>query len=356
MKLKKKQMIIVGVIIIALVLVGSVAVVMMSNSDSSNNSNNNNDGTDNGDGNNGTGDGDGDTDDGKGLWEPMESNGITPSGTLYDIHFISASTGWITSVSVPEIFYTTDGAQTFVSQDNEYDTDILAVYMLNANEGYAGGESGIVYRTTNSGTDWVYHGTLGGTTIADITFPPGSTTDSSGYGCAMWGNIFEITSSGITKMTSNTVSNMASITFPSVAEGWCCGGNAIRHYTDGAWTADQSYPSGGYNSIYFVPGTTQGWCVGDTGRIIHTTDGLSWRIQTNPDTAEYMLSDVFFKDTSNGWAVGNAGTILHTTDGGANWAIQPSGTTNQMVKVFAISSDVYVTGLGGTLLKYVGNE
>ena len=348
-------MIIIWVIIIALILVVSVAVVMMSNNDGSN-SNNNNDGTDNGDGTNGngdnggTGDGDGDTGDGGGLWEPMESTGITPSGTLYDIHFISASTGWITSISAPEIYYTTDGAQTFVSQDNEYDTDILAVFMLNANEGYAGGNNGIVYRTTNSGADWIYHGTLGGPTISDITFPPGSTT---GYGCADWGNIFEITSSGITKMGDFVVS-LASITFPSAAEGWCCGENAIIHYTDGAWTFDQSYPAGGYNSIYFVPGTTQGWCVGDTGRIIHTTDGLSWRIQTNPDTNEYTLQDVFFKDTSNGWAVGNGGTILHTTDGGENWVLQNSGTTNPLGNVFATSSDVYVTGSYETFLKYGG--
>jgi len=361
MKLKKQQMILVGVIIIALILVASVAVVMMSNNDGSNGNNNSNnngngDGTNgdtngDGDGSSGDGDGDGDNnnDNGEQMWEPMGSNGITPDGTLYDIHFLSASTGWITSLSNPEIYYTTDGAQTFVSQDNEYNTDIRAIFMLNANEGYAGGESGVVYRTTNSGADWVYHGSLGGPSITDIAFPPGSTT---GYGCGGSGNIFEITSSGITKTNINTVSSLASITFPSATEGWCCGENAIRHYTNGAWTADQSYASGGYNSIYFVPGTTQGWCVGDTGRILHTTDGMSWQIQTNPDTTEYTLHDVFFKDTSNGWAVGNGGILLHTTDGGSNWVLQNSGTTNNLYRVFAISSDVYVTGWNGTLLKY----
>jgi len=271
--------------------------------------------------------------------------------TFYDIHFISHDTGWITSLSVPEIYYTTDAALTFVSQDNEYDTDILAIFMLNATVGYAGGNSGIVYKTINSGEDWDFHGTLGGATITDIDFPPGSTTESSGYGCADWGKIFEITSSGISQMTSNMVSNMASITFPYSTEGWVCGENTIRHYTGGTWTADQSYPSGGYNSIYFVPGTTQGWCVGDGGRILHTTNGMSWQIQTNPDTTGYMLSDVFFKDTSYGWAVGNGGIILHTTNGGASWVLQNSGTTNNLYRVFAIADDVYATGFE-VLLKW----
>ena len=355
-------MVIVGVIIIALILVASVAVVMMSNNDGSNSNNANNDNP-NGDGTNGNddgtgnGDGDGDGDNGNSdnggeqMWEQMDSSGITPNGTLYDIQFISASTGWITSLSNPEIYYTTDGAQTFVSQDNEYDTDILAIYMLNANEGYAAGNSGIVYRTVNSGTDWVYHGTLGGSTITDITFPPGSTTESSGYGCGGSGNIFEITSSSITKM-GDFVVNLASITFPSAAEGWCCGENAIIHYTGGNWTFDQSYPSGGYNSIYFVPGTTQGWCVGSSGRILHTTNGLNWQSQTNPDSNQNILYDVFFLDTLNGWAAGTTGIILHTTDGGANWVLQNSGTTNNLARVFAISSDVYVTGSYGTFLKY----
>ena len=273
------------------------------------------------------------------------------SQSLYDIHFVSHDTGWITSLSNPVIYYTTDAARTFVSQDNEYETDILAIFMLNANEGYAGGNSGIVYKTINIGEDWDFHGTLGGTTITDIIFPHGATTASTGYGCGNDGKIFEITSSGISQVPSNTASDLKSLTFPYSTEGWVCGYATIRHYTSGVWHADQAFANGGYNSIYFVLGTTQGWCVGSAGRIIHTIDGINWQGQPNPDTIQNILYDVFFLDTSTGWAVGTGGIILHTIDGGANWTIQTSGTTNTLSKVFAVSSNVYVTG-AGVLLKW----
>ena len=360
-------MIIVGVIIIALILIASVAVIMMSNNDGSNNSNNaNNDdnGSSNGDGSSGGGDGDGDNGNGgndveTGTWVNMSGNiEIEENQLITDVQIIGDEV-WFASMNPYgdiTVYYSTDGGQTFEFQDNEYGTYTTAIFMLNTNEGYIAGYSGIVYRTSNSGTDWVYHGSIGGPTISDITFPPGSTTASTGYGCGDSGNIFEITSSGITKMTSNLVSNMASITFPSAAEGWVCGENTIRHYTDGAWTADQSYPSGGYNSIYFVPGTTQGWCVGDTGRILHTTDGMSWQIQTNPDSDQTTLLKVFFYDTLNGWAVGHKGIILHTTDGGANWNIEGEGLTNNGLEAifFTSSENGYILGANGTIIKFVG--
>ena len=54
MKLKKEQMITVGVILIALILIASVAVVIMSNNDGNGNGNNNSN-NNNGDGTNGDG-------------------------------------------------------------------------------------------------------------------------------------------------------------------------------------------------------------------------------------------------------------------------------------------------------------
>jgi hypothetical protein len=51
----------------------------------------------------------------------------------------------------------------------------------------------------------------------------------------------------------------------------------------------------------------------------------SWEWQ-NPLPQGNDLVDVVFVDASQGWAVGGSGTILHTTDGGATWSFQSSGT------------------------------
>src|SRR6266513_3064886 len=64
-----------------------------------------------------------------------------------------------------------------------------------------------------------------------------------------------------------------------------------------------------------------GWAVGDSGTIVHTSNGGSiWSPQTS-GTSQALLG-VAFPDVTNGWAVGSAGTILHTSNGGTTWSPQ----------------------------------
>jgi photosystem II stability/assembly factor-like uncharacterized protein len=70
-----------------------------------------------------------------------------------------------------------------------------------------------------------------------------------------------------------------------------------------------------------------GWVCGDSGLIIHTSNGGSnWAIQNTKTKA--FIHDVFFLNKRLGWALGWSifnpqppyGTIyLKTTDGGVNW-------------------------------------
>ncbi len=116
---------------------------------------------------------------------------------------------------------------------------------------------------------------------------------------------------------------------------------------------DQTYPSASYNGICMVNDTT-GWAVGDNGVIIKTTDGLNWYQQTNPDTSDQSLYNVFFLNASEGWATGSGGVILHTTNGGILWTIEGAGMTTNMLRAvqFTSSTNGYVVGNNKTLLKY----
>ncbi|MEE4260632.1 MAG: YCF48-related protein, partial [Bacteroidales bacterium] len=51
------------------------------------------------------------------------------------------------------------------------------------------------------------------------------------------------------------------------------------------------------------------------------------------------LNDVTFIDSNNGWAVGDSGTILHTSDGGNNWEFQESGTIADLNSVFFVDEN-----------------
>ena len=58
----------------------------------------------------------------------------------------------------------------------------------------------------------------------------------------------------------------------------------------------------------------------------------SWELQEVP--TQNHLRSVYFTDSLYGWVVGDTGTILHTTDGGETWTIQDPGTVNPVMFVF----------------------
>ncbi len=68
------------------------------------------------------------------------------------------------------------------------------------------------------------------------------------------------------------------------------------------------------------------------------------------------LRSVFFTDSLYGWAVGDSGTIIHTTDGAESWVVQDAGTGNNIIHVFFLdrergwASSWNFEGFYGTLL------
>jgi photosystem II stability/assembly factor-like uncharacterized protein len=81
-----------------------------------------------------------------------------------------------------------------------------------------------------------------------------------------------------------------------------------------------------------------------------------WKIVRNADTLN-RFSGIYFSDQMNGWAVGNSGIILHTSDGGNSWNVQESGTkiplhcvhfvNSQKGWVGGISDSIGITTNGG---------
>ena len=52
-----------------------------------------------------------------------------------------------------------------------------------------------------------------------------------------------------------------------------------------------------------------------------------WLEVSSPVTK--TLNKSFFLDTINGWAIGDSGVIIHTSNGGINWAKQSSGISSR---------------------------
>lgn len=271
------------------------------------------------------------------------SNG---TASLSDMHWISDNEGWICSGATGEIYHSIDGGQTFEIQTTQFYTN--AIYMLNAQVGYAGGYNGRVYKTINGGANWTVHGSIGGT-LLDIDFPPES---DSGYCCGYNGRVYKISESGLSAMSSGVNANLASISF-SESIGWTCGENVIIRTNGIIWYGDQSYSEGWYNTISMID-NQHGWAAGDGGAIINTNDGEVWNDQFNPDILNRALINIFFINQNIGWAVGNNGVVLYTSNGGTDWNIILDGWTTQMLRSvqFTSSNNGYILGNNGTFFKY----
>ena len=88
--------------------------------------------------------------------------------------------------------------------------------------------------------------------------------------------------------------------------------------------------------IYFVNQNT-GYAVGDSGIILHTTDGGSnWNRYQYAD--DLILHSIYFSCPSRGWISGEKGLLLHTADAGKNWTPQTVSTSSTLYKVFFADS------------------
>jgi photosystem II stability/assembly factor-like uncharacterized protein len=159
-----------------------------------------------------------------------------------------------------------------------FDGRLAGIYFINANVGWAVGDS-LILSTTNGGK-W-------------------------------WNN----------QATSPTESYLNSVAFFDSLTGISVGQAIIIKSTDSGthWRVIQSNPIGNYfkvillrDSVAYIAGY-----YGGTAAILRSTDrGETWVNQNVNQPSGTWLEDIYFLNDSVGWAVGANGIILHTTNRG----------------------------------------
>lgn len=147
------------------------------------------------------------------------------STLLTDIHFIDENEGWVTTSSFAEIYHTTDGGQTFEIQTLQMPAH--QIHMLDKNRGYAGGQSGTVFYTNNSGKNWKLINDFLPSTVRGLTFPAKSDT---GFICGDSGWVGKIDSMHIFDLQKLVNSNLYDVSFLTKNDGDVAGSAIIRHY------------------------------------------------------------------------------------------------------------------------------
>ncbi len=88
--------------------------------------------------------------------------GDEPEGVFYAVHFIDELTGWAAGIFVDPtadtqnstIKKTTDGGQTWVDQPTNTEISLRDIFFVDASNGWAVGDDGLVLHTTNGGDTW----------------------------------------------------------------------------------------------------------------------------------------------------------------------------------------------------------
>lgn len=216
------------------------------------------------------------------------------------------------------------------------DSALGKIQFVSSTEGWISEAHGRMLHTTNAGTDWSVVTPFPSDTVTSMTDPANSMwwADQKHGWKINWlgtsfadahGAVIQRTTDGGNSWTKNVLSTVAGemgfqIQFVDTNNGWA----SVYNYSLGSMVTLRS-TNGGSNwdtvatsGIFYFVDTNNGWSIGGT-KIYHTANGgNNWSLQyTSAGTGGFNA--VQFTDLNHGWVVGDSCKILKTTDGGGTW-------------------------------------
>ena len=223
---------------------------------------------------------------------------------------------------------------------------LYGIHFSDAKHGWAVGTAGTILSTTNSGHTW------SATSVSKETFTEVNfATPNNGWLTSI-GKVHYTGSGGASWRVQHHARGegprppgILDMHFISTAEGWAVGGSGtVLHTTDGGnrWESHSNLSKMHLWGVYFVD-PDHGWIVGGGGpneeaEIFHTRDGGKQWVRQRSNAADEYLFAVYFANPTHGWIVGSDGLILHTVDGGRTWLRQKS-TVNQTLRAIAFRDE-----------------
>ncbi len=254
------------------------------------------------------------------------------TAVLRSISFLSDSaTGWAVGDG-GGIWKTTNGGSSWVQQGSGVTPhNLYDVYFIDANVGYAVGDYGTVLKTLDGGANWtnLTQGSRSRINAMDFT-PDGKKGVAVGPG----GFVAKTLDGGLSwsSVVLSGAPDLHGVSIPRQGAGivaYVCGagGKILKNadFTTGdTWTA-QTVPAGAASATLraiLFPGTDlTGYCVGDVNTLLTTADGgaTAWTEVSLPGASVTYAS---LAASGNGTVVaagGQSGKVVYSLDGGATW-------------------------------------
>jgi len=290
------------------------------------------------------------TTDGGNYWAELTGN---VSARFYEIHFTNQFNGW--AIGSGDVYMSVDGGATWTEQLQEppglspinysdvYFTDADHGWVVGVTTGYVPLQLSIIKHTSDGGQTWVSQDANSWKGLSSVYFT------GIEHGCAIGinGNIVTTWSGGnYWDQTCGSYQNpiLLDVFFTDNNHGWVAGGfsypfiSNLSHTADGGKSWNQcDVPFHYYKAIHFV-NQLEGWVAGggfyssefSNNVVIHTMDGgQTWETQYEGEGSHdfYTFKDIYFTDTDHGWVVGGSLNVhpprnpifLQTSDGGNTW-------------------------------------
>jgi len=295
------------------------------------------------------------------IWSALDSNVDTD---LLDVYFLDADLGWAVG-EAGVIIHTTDGGATWIQQDSDTNVDLNGVSFCDANNGCVAGDDVTILRTVDGGTSW-WRSTIviptdwWGNPVED---PPGDfigvelVTPDMGTVVGFGGSIYHSIVGGDNWRRQNLAvrTDFYAVDFQDTRAGTAVGANGLimRTYDGGSsWRSMDSGTEVTLAGVFFSDVHT-GTAVGRDGTILRTVDdGTTWTVQDSGGTG--FLYDVSFVDATRGTVVGEGGVVLNTTDGGLTWMRQAGGTFRFLMGVQFLNNEFgTMVGVDGMMFRTV---
>jgi hypothetical protein len=243
--------------------------------------------------------------------------------------------------------------------------DLRAIILPSATLGWAAGNNGKVFKSTNGGTSWI--GQSNAILTGDDWRAVATISSATGF-VAFAGTVKGKTDGVIVRQTATATFATATvpagtkalngIAFTSSTNGIAVGetGTILRSTDGGASWAARPLPAGVPGSTILrdvaAVNVTTLIIVGDAGTVLRSTDsGATWVIIAVPTTED--LNSVAMQNISgstSGLAVGNRGVIM-TTVNGSSWTVEDSGTIENLTGAAISLAPVVVSEAGDILSK-----
>ena len=239
---------------------------------------------------------------------------------LRSINFINSNTGFAITISQPYLIKTTNGGYTWVTVLNLVNSSFFdEIIFFDMNSGYLKGPSDIMC-TSNQGSNWFSTGPSKNTYLKNL---------NEGLGIGIHENrnfLFRTTNTGVNWLNLSTGFNddFYDVTFINETTGFTGGFDKIYKTTNAGmnWEIYDLGISGWppfVENIMFIDQNT-GYGGVDGGRLIKTTNcGLNWLVYETGQTDH--LHGMSFPSVNTGYAVTKYGCNIKTTNGGLNWTI-----------------------------------